>query len=278
MSETPPRRSRPRRVWCVAMTTRDPASRPTTSSRTKMLRRRSVIGSLGSLFRRREHEEQPAVVVVGGEEVGGGAGRQIALRVDLHGLVQRSYTPFEDRVHGILPVGPSQAEHHTYRAADDALVVEARQLEGTAAAPDDATLGVAHEERGVRGRVVVVEQLEQEGKSALAARGRLARESARALRFVRSRTTVRADEEVSHALSTGYALVRHPGVSWTTCADARRNSGGSAQARVRDLPRSQKSAAASDGASRPRCAYARAVAARPRGVRCNRPHCRRYGS
>ena len=39
-----------------------------------------------------------------------------------------------DGADGILPVGPSQAEDLTHRAADDALVVEARELEGAAAA------------------------------------------------------------------------------------------------------------------------------------------------
>src|SRR5512133_776524 len=36
-----------------------------------------------------------------------------------------------------------------------------------------------------------------------------------------------------------------------------------------------QNSAGSRGGSRPRCSYARRVAARPRGVRCSRPRCRR---
>src|SRR4051794_1446458 len=156
-----------------------------------------------SLFRRREHEEQPAVVVVGGEEVGGGAGRQIALRVDLHGVVEGAHAPLEDGGDGIVAVGPAQAEHLAHLAADDALVVEARQLERPAPAADHAPLGVAHEEGGVGSGVVVVEELEQEREAALAAGGRLTGEAARALGLVGARAAVRADEQMGHALPKG---------------------------------------------------------------------------
>jgi len=61
-------------------------------------------------------------------------------------------------------------------AHECALVVEARQLEGSAPAADHSALGVAHEECRVGSRVVVVQQLEKEREPALATGGRFAGE------------------------------------------------------------------------------------------------------
>src|SRR5918995_894888 len=80
-SWTPPWRSRPSLVSLVKMTASDAAIRPTTVSRTKMLRRRSDMRAGDSLLRRGEHEQEPAVLIVGGEHVRDRLGGQIALRV-----------------------------------------------------------------------------------------------------------------------------------------------------------------------------------------------------
>src|SRR6187200_2820318 len=135
MSETPPLRSSPSRVGFVAMTASEPASRPATRSRTRRLRRRSVMGA--RLFRGSQHEEQPAVLVVGGEEVGRGAGREIAFGVDLDRLAERTDAPLEDGADRVVAVGELEPEDVLHGPADDALVVEAGELERPAPAADD---------------------------------------------------------------------------------------------------------------------------------------------
>ena len=98
----------------------------------------------------------------------------------------------------VLAVAELEAEHLAHRAADDALVVEAGELEGAAAAADHAALAVADEEGGVGRRVVVVEQLEEEAEAALRAALRLAAEAGGAVGRGRAVSAVRADEEVRH--------------------------------------------------------------------------------
>src|SRR5262249_7750550 len=60
------------------------------------------------------------------------------------------------------------------------------------------TLPVADEERGVRSRVVVVEQFEQEGEPALRATPGLAREAEVAIELAAAMTAVWADEGMNH--------------------------------------------------------------------------------
>src|SRR5204863_9975052 len=83
---------------------------------------------------------------------------------------------------------------------------EAGQLEGAAAAADDPALGVADEERCVGRGVVVVEELEEEAEAALRATLGLAAEAGGAVALRGAVAAVRADEQVRHALGTGYAV------------------------------------------------------------------------
>src|SRR3954451_13669873 len=140
-----------------------------TSSRMKRERRRSDIrgwdegySARWPLLGRRQHEEKPAVVIVGREQVSDGTGRKVALGVDAHRLAELAHAPLEHRAHVVLAVLELEAEDVDGRAADDLLVRQAGQLARAAAAADHATLLVAHEERRVGRRVVVVEQLEEE--------------------------------------------------------------------------------------------------------------------
>ena len=105
-----------------------------------------------------------------------------------------------DRIVGVVE---AQAEDVAHLPADDALVVEAGQLEGAAAAADDAALGVADEERGVRGRVVVVEQFEEKAEATARAGLRLTAEACGAIGLGGAVPAVRADEQMSHALPLG---------------------------------------------------------------------------
>ena len=70
---------------------------------------------------------------------------------------------------GSSPFAKLQAEHLLDALADHLLLLEAGEREGVLAAADHAALAVAHEERRVRRRVVVVEQFEQEREAALRA-------------------------------------------------------------------------------------------------------------
>ena len=99
---------------------------------------------------------------------------------------------------GSLAVGEAQAQHLLHALADHRFLLQAGEGEGVLAAADHATLVVAHEEGRVGRRVVVVEQLEQEGEAALGAALRLAREADVAIELARAVTAVGADEGVSH--------------------------------------------------------------------------------
>ena len=126
-------------------------------------------------------------------------------------------------------------------------------------------VGVAGEERRVRRRVVVVEQLEQVREPAFLAPAGLAAEAGVAVGAHRAVAAVRADEVV---------LVTH-----------RRQVQDSSRWALDGLPRSARAAESvqqqvlrSDsgpGGSSPRCSKARRVAARPRGVRSISPRCSR---
>jgi hypothetical protein len=159
------------------------------------LRRRSVIAAGGYLAGVR--------TIVGGKEVRRRAGGQVAFGVDLHGLVEGAHAPLQHGPHRIVGVVEAQAEHVAHRPTDDALVVETGQLERAAAAADDAALGVADEESGVRGGVVVVEQLEQKSEAAPRAALRLTAEACGAIGLGGAVSAVRADEQMGHALVQG---------------------------------------------------------------------------
>src|SRR4051812_11180424 len=183
--------------------------RPATSSRMKRERRRSDMaggakGTSGAraLLGRRQDEEEAAVVIVRGKEVRHRAGGQIALRVDAHRLAELADAPLEHGAHVVLPVLEVEAEHVGDGAADDLLVGQAGQLARAAATADHATLLVAHEEGGVRRRVVVVEQLEQEPEAALRAAAWLVPEALLAIGRGRALTAVGADEQVRHSWDT----------------------------------------------------------------------------
>ena len=97
--------------------------------------------------------------------------------------------------------GSGQYMTHLLNAlADDLLLLEAREGEGVLPAAHHPSLAVAHEERCVRRRVVVVEQFEEEGESALGAALRLAREADVAIELAGAVTAVWADEGVGHGV------------------------------------------------------------------------------
>ena len=93
------------------------------------------------------------------------------------GTLERAHAPLEHGLDRVVAVCEAQAEHLLDALADHLLLLEARERERVLAAADHAALAVAHEERGVGRRVVVVEQLEQEGEAALRAALGLAREA-----------------------------------------------------------------------------------------------------
>src|SRR4051812_48945757 len=142
------------------------ASRPMTSARTARLRWRVLTWPR---LPRREDDQQAAVVVVGREDVrlrGLGA---VALGMDGHRLVEHPPAPLEGGADVIVAVVELEAEHLLDRAADHVGVAEAGELAGATAGADQAALLVGDEEGGVRGGVIVVEQLEQKAVAAVRA-------------------------------------------------------------------------------------------------------------
>ena len=89
------------------------------------------------------------------------------LTCDRH--LQRAHPPLQHGRHRVVAVGEAQAEHLLDALADHLLLLEAGEGERVLAAADHAALAVAHEERRVGRRVVVVEQFEQEREAALRA-------------------------------------------------------------------------------------------------------------
>src|SRR5436309_15890728 len=96
------------------------------------------------------------------------------LGVDLDRLALDSHLPLERCADMIAAVLEREAEHIAHRATDRLLGLEASQLEGPPSAIDDPPLTVTREKRGIWGRVVVVQELEQIGESALLAAASLA--------------------------------------------------------------------------------------------------------
>jgi hypothetical protein len=99
----------------------------------------------------------------------------------------------------VLPAGEVQPENVLHLAADDLLVGEPGELARAAAAADHAALLIADEERGVRGGVIVVQELEEEAEAALGAALRLVAEPRGAVGLGGALTAVGADEEMGHA-------------------------------------------------------------------------------
>src|ERR1022692_2360312 len=208
ISSVPPCRSRPRWVFCAlttpgmpTVTTSDTSTSAVTSARTKALRARSLIGPSAG---RCEHEQQSAVVVVCREEVGGRARGEVGVGPQRRGLPERPHPPLEDRRDVILAVLEAQPELLRERLTDDLLLLIAGQLERSPAAADHATLAVGHEERRVRRRVVVVEQLEEKREAAVRAAPIFTAKRLIAVRCERAVAAVGADEWVRHRRETAY--------------------------------------------------------------------------
>src|SRR5207245_2155575 len=101
-------------------------------------------------------------------------GREVVLGVDVDRLALHADLPFECGADVVGAVLELQSQHLVDRASDHLLGLQPGQLERAPAAVDDPAVSVAGEERRVRSRVVVVEQLEQVGKPALLTTPRLA--------------------------------------------------------------------------------------------------------
>src|ERR1700694_5474175 len=103
MSSTPPFRSSPNLVVFTAITAAEAAISPATSSRIRVLRRRSLI-SPASLLLGGQQEQQPAVVVVGREHVRLGAGHHVAFAAHAHRYLERAHSPLQNGRHRIVAV------------------------------------------------------------------------------------------------------------------------------------------------------------------------------
>ena len=162
--------------------------------------RRSVI-ALASLLGRRQDEQQPALAlfVVGGEDVGAGARAGWSRRPATWTGTSSARTPHSS-TRSIGSSSLSKSGREPSRCPGPSLrAPRARQRERVASAADHASLAVADEEGRVGRRVVVVEQLEQERETALAAALALAREAEPAVDLGRAVSAVRADEGMCHA-------------------------------------------------------------------------------
>src|ERR687897_221546 len=84
-------------------------------------------------------------------------------------LVEHPDTPLERGGDVVVAVLELKAEHVLRGPADHVQVTEPGELARSAARPDEAPLLVEDEEGGVGGRVVVVQELEQEPEAALLA-------------------------------------------------------------------------------------------------------------
>src|SRR6516164_5037815 len=220
MSSTPPLRSSPRRVFfgltapgMPMITSSETRNSPATTPSTSVLRRRSVIGrsSANSLLLGGQDEQQPAIVVVGGEHVRLRAGRDVAFARDPNRHLQRPHAPLEDLPHRVIAVFEPQADH--------LLLLQTGEGERVLPAPDHPPLPVAHEEGGVRCRIVVVEQFKQEGEAALRAAPPLAGEAEVAIELATAVPAVWTDERVGHGqLQTTQGAPRRRPVTVARCA------------------------------------------------------------
>ena len=139
-----------------------------------------AVGGAGGLARR-EHQQQAAVVVVRREDVRLRRLGPVSFGVHGNRLVQHPNAPLERGGDVVVAALELEAQHLVHRPADHVEVPQPRELSRPAPSADQPRLLVAEEERGVGGRVVVVEQLEEEAEPAFAAAARAALEAGRAL-------------------------------------------------------------------------------------------------
>src|SRR5581483_6071224 len=139
MSCTPPFRSRPSRVFFVAMIAAEIAMMPRTTSSTNPLRRALVIDS----GPRGEDEQEAAVLVVGREDVRRGGLGAVALGVDGHGLVEHAHPPFERGADVVVAVLEGEAEHLAHRPAHRIGLPQPGELPHALAEADHARLLIA---------------------------------------------------------------------------------------------------------------------------------------
>jgi hypothetical protein len=112
-----------------------------------------------------------------------------------NGLVEHAYAPLECRSNVVVAVFKLELQYVVYRATDHVEVSEAGQLARPAAGADEPPLLVKDEEGGVRGGIVVVEELEQEPETAFFAGAGAILESRRPLGGDAAVPAVRADED-----------------------------------------------------------------------------------
>ena len=98
-----------------------------------------------------------------------------------HRLVEHAHAPLERGGDVVAALVELEVEHVVHRTADHVEVTEPGELARAAACADQASLLVEDEERRIRSRVVVVEQLEQEPESAALAGLRASLEACGAL-------------------------------------------------------------------------------------------------
>src|SRR4051794_23232958 len=207
------------------MTRAEAARIAATSRRTKALRRLRPTSAApwrpsspeGRLLRRQD-EQQSAVVVVRREEVRDRLGGKVSLGVHRDLLSERAHAPLERRLDrvgdavvirvgrlaAVALVDPLEAEDVPDRAPDHILVAQAGELEPVLADVEDATLLIAGEERRLRRRVVVVQELEDEAEATLRAALRTVGDSCGPLARQFPVPAIRADEE-RHAESLARA-------------------------------------------------------------------------
>src|SRR5215217_777127 len=115
---------------------------------------------------RGQHEEQAAVVVIGGEDVSLRSLGTVPFGVHDHRLVEDANPPLERGGDVVASLVELELEDLVHGAPDHVEVTEPGEFPRAAPGADQAGLLVEDEEGGVRGRVVVVQQLEQEAESA----------------------------------------------------------------------------------------------------------------
>ena len=140
---------------------------------------------------RRQRHEQPAVLVVGGEEVDGDRLANRRPRRELEREAELADAPL---LHDADRLRIREREDVADVAPHQVALLEARQLEHAAPGREHPRVAVADDEAGRGGRVVVLEQLEDEAESAAPALQRVgAREPLEAVDVDRAVLAVRAD-------------------------------------------------------------------------------------
>jgi hypothetical protein len=115
-------------------------------------------------------------------------------RLQLELLAHPAHAPFERDLRRVLPVEARDPERLDHVPAHQVLLAVAGELEDVAPGREHPCVLVAHHEAGVRRRVVVLEQLEEEAEAAAVARDRLLRQALHPVVVDRPVLAVRADE------------------------------------------------------------------------------------